>query len=204
MSLFPKSNKKASSRQQLEIQEVRSNILVLPENRYRLILRVSAVNFELMSDAEQDALIDGYQQFLQSLTSPLQLTLQVREINMRQYIDTFTRHLEHESNEVYERQILHYTEFIERMVRANKIVSRACYIVIPFDSTSRCDMSTIEDYLQTHAAIVSKGLAKLGIHARQLTDLEILDFFYSFYSPETATQQPLSDQALRHIQQQYI
>lgn len=42
-----KSTKKASARQQIAIQGVQDGVLELPGRRYRMIVSVSAVNFEL-------------------------------------------------------------------------------------------------------------------------------------------------------------
>ena len=63
MSIFSKS-KRSSSRAQIQIKEVIDNLLVLPNNEYRLILETSSVNFELKSEEEQDVIIDSFQNFL--------------------------------------------------------------------------------------------------------------------------------------------
>ena len=73
MSILRKSNNKASSRQQIAIKGVRDSVLILPDNHYRMILRISSVNFELKSEDEQDAIIETYQNFLNSLACPLQI-----------------------------------------------------------------------------------------------------------------------------------
>ena len=47
MTLFTKTK---SSRQQIQIKKIQDNILVLPNQEYRLILETSSVNFELKSE----------------------------------------------------------------------------------------------------------------------------------------------------------
>ena len=47
--------------------------------------------------------------------------------------------------------------------------------------------------------IIAKGIARLGMHTDQLDSLEVLDLFYSFYSPTQAKLQPLTEQALSII-----
>ena len=56
--------RKDSSRKQIDIKEVRDGVLILPGGKYRTILEVSSVNFELKSDEEQDVLIDNFENFL--------------------------------------------------------------------------------------------------------------------------------------------
>src|ERR1039458_2378487 len=75
-----RSNTKGSARSQIGVQEVRDNVLILPGNRYRTVLATSSVNFELQSEEEQDALVDTFQAFLNSLTVPIQILIRVREL----------------------------------------------------------------------------------------------------------------------------
>lgn len=72
-----KSNKRASSRRQISIKGVKDGVLILPNNQFRIALEVSSLNFELKSEAEQDALIDTYESFLNSLPGPLQIIVRV-------------------------------------------------------------------------------------------------------------------------------
>ena len=75
-----KSKNKASSRGQIAIKGVRDGILILPNNEYRAILQVSSLNFELRSEEEQDAIIDTYESFLNSVGTNLQILIRTREI----------------------------------------------------------------------------------------------------------------------------
>ncbi|MDO8658746.1 MAG: hypothetical protein Q7K55_08445, partial [Candidatus Levybacteria bacterium] len=82
MWLLNKSRNKVSSRKQIQIKEVKDDILVLPNNEYRTIIETSSINFELKSEEEQDVLIDGFQNFLNSLPSQLQILIRVREVDI--------------------------------------------------------------------------------------------------------------------------
>lgn len=204
MSLLRKSNKRTSSRQQIAIKGVRENILLLPNNNYRMVLQASSVNFELKSEEEQDALIETYQNFLNSLVSPLQMTIRVREMNMDKYLEDFATRIDDESQGIYKQQMQNYVEFVQSLITTNKILARQFYIVIPYTSERKQDFDIIHEQLKLSADIVAKGLAKLGVRSRQLTSLEILDLFYSFYSPESAKRQPLTDQTMQLLKEAYI
>ena len=78
---------KVSSRRQIQIKEVKDDILILPNQQYRMILETSSVNFELKSEAEQDVLIDSFQNFLNSLNSQLQILVRVREVDIDHYLE---------------------------------------------------------------------------------------------------------------------
>lgn len=203
MSLFKKSNKKSSSRRQIDIKSVRDGILVLRDDRFRAVLQISSVNFELKSEAEQDALIDTYQSFLNSLATSFQIIVRVREMDMDRYLEDFTARYDQESEQVYKDQVTNYTEFVRSLITRNKILSRHFYVVLPFDGAEK-DFEIVKEQLALTADIVTKGLGRLGMQARSLDSLEILDLFYSFYSPAQAKRQPLKQQTMRVLTEGYL
>ncbi len=203
MSIFKKSNSKESARRQINIKGVRDGILQLPSDQYRAVLELSSVNFELKSEAEQDALIETYQSFLNSLSTPLQIVVRVREMDMDKYLEDFKRKRNKEKVDIYKDQITNYTDFVAKLITKNKILSRHFYVVIPLNSKEK-NFDIIKEQLALTTDIVAKGLSRLGMHARELSSLEILDLFYSFYSPDLAKRQPLRDQTIKLLTESYV
>jgi hypothetical protein len=204
MSVLRKSNRKASSRLQINIKSVKDGVMMLPGNQYRLVLHASSVNFELKSEDEQDALIEIYQSVLNSLVCPIQILICVREMDLDKYIEDFQAKLQNETEDVYRKQIAHYTEFVSRLVAKNKILSRQFYVVLPYSSKEGIDFNLAREQLALNADILSKGLARLGMRTSCLTSLELLDFFYSFYNPRQAKTQPITEQTLQLLREVYI
>lgn len=203
MFILQKSNKKQSSRRQIDIQGVRDGFLMLPDGHYRAVLSVSAINFELKSEAEQDAIIETYQSFLNSLACPLQILVRIRELDMDEYLDGFETKKSEEKEKVYLEQIDNYTQFVKSLIANNKILSRQFYVVIPYDGKPT-DFDAVKEQLNLNIDIVGKGLSRLGMQSRQLSSLEVLDLFYSFYNPEQAKRQPISNQTLELLQRSYL
>lgn len=192
MSHSRRSKSKGSARTQIGIKEVRDNILILPDNRYRMILATSSLNFELQSEAEQDALVDTFQSFLNSLATPIQIVIRIRELDIDRYLEDFQASRAEETQAVYKKQLANYSEFVRKLVSGNKILSRRFYIVIPYENKTGGDFSLVKEQLMLEQEIITKGLEKLGMTARPISSLEILDLFYSFYQPEKAKIQPLT------------
>ncbi|MEI6040150.1 MAG: TraC family protein [Candidatus Berkelbacteria bacterium] len=189
---------KGSARTQIGIKEVRDGILVLPDNRYRLIMATSSLNFELQSAAEQDVIVDTFQNFLNSLTKPIQILIRVRELDIDRYLEDLKTARSSELSEIYLAQLDNYSSFIRKLVAGNKILSRRFYLVIEYDSKSANDFYLARQQLLLEQEIIAKGLEKLGMTARPLNSLEILDLFYSFYRPEQAKIQPLAQAIARN------
>lgn len=197
-----KSKSKTSARNQIAIKGVRDGILILPNNQYRAILEVAALNFELRSDEEQDAIIDTYESVLNSVGVPLQILIRTREIDMDKYLEDLQDRRKDEKEEIYRDQLKNYNEFIRTLIADNKILTRHFYIVVPYqptDKNEKADFELVEEQLRLRLDIVSKGMAKLGMHTFQIDSLKVLDLFYSFYSPTQAKIQPLTEQVLERV-----
>lgn len=204
MFKLQKLNKKASSRHQIAIQGVEDDILLLPNNEYRVVIEVSSINFHLMSEAERDAVVDIYQAFLNSLSFSIQIVQKVRALDLDDYLKNFEAKKKAEKNKVYKAQINNYTKYVKSLVKTNRILSRQFYIVIPYQIKGGEDITNVREQLDNRLAIVEKGLGNIGINTRQLTSLELLDLFYSSYNSSDAKLQPLSHQTLDLLQRNYL
>lgn len=204
MYALRKSNRKTSARSQIDIKGVKDGVLMLSDRHYRVVLEVSPVNFELKSEDEQDALIDTFESFLNSVGSPLQILVRTREIDMDKYLGELNEALAGETEAVYKNQINNYDEFIRSLITTNKILTRHFYVIVPYDAPSKTEFEMVQEQLNLKVDIVTKGLATLGMHTRELPSLEVLELFYSFYSPEQAKIQPLTDQTLELLYTSYI
>lgn len=200
MWLFRKSKNKASSRTQIRIKEVKDGILILPNNEYRVVLETSSINFELKSDSEQDVLIDSFQDFLNSLPCPVQILIRVREVDIDRYLENITQSSSKETENVYKTQIKNYCEFIKNLVSGNKILSRKFYVVIPYKNGENFhDFNLIREQIRLSQDIVIKGLEKIGMKARQMDSIEVLELFYSFYNSGHDKIQELKVQTIEKV-----
>jgi len=206
MWLVNKSNSKAGSRKQIRIKEVKEGILVLPDNEYRMVIETSSINFELKSEEEQDVIIDGFQNFLNSLPCKLQILVRVREVDIDRYLEQISKAKDLEKEKVYRNQTDHYCGFIKNLVSGNKILSRRFYVVVPYKHTDGGgDFHLIREQIKLSGDIVFKGLEKLGMKAKSLDSLEILDLFYSFYNPSQIKTQELKGHTIQAlVQNNYV
>ena len=200
MWLLSKLKNKVSSRKQIAIKEVRNGVLVLPNNEYRLVIKTSSVNFELKSEEEQDVIIDSYQNFLNSLPCNLQILIRVREVDIDQYLEKMMRSKGQEKEKVYQKQITNYCQFIKNLVSGSKILSRHFYIIVPYQHKGRSrDFDLVKEQLYITRDLIMKGLDKLGIKAKSLNSLELLDLFYSFYNSSQIKTQELKGETIEAL-----
>jgi hypothetical protein len=74
-------------------------------------------------------------------------------------------------------------------------------VVLPYTAQ---DFDTAKEQLSLNADLVSKGLQHLGIQTRQLSNIELLDLFHTFYNSAQAKRQPISDQVAELLNNSYI
>jgi hypothetical protein len=199
-----KTDELGSSRLQIDIKGLDKNTLILSDHKHRAVLKVSSINFELRSEAEQDIIIENYQVFLNSLPCPIQVLFRVREMDIEDYIANFKQNQLKEKKTIYRKQINEYTRFVKEMVSDNRILSRNFYIVIPYDSAQEEAIDSIQENLNLNCEIISDGLSKIGIKTSRLSSLDILDLFYSFYSPDKSKTESITDKTLKLVKEAYF
>ena len=204
MFALPKLNRTGSARHQIAIKGIEDGVLLLPDNEYRVIIETSSINFHLMSEDEQDAVVDIYKAFLNSLSFPIQILQKVRALDIDDYLQTFEAKKQHEDVDIYKKQIDGYTKYVQSLVKTNKILSRQFYIVIPYRTKGKESIEAAREQLENRLAIVEKGLGNVGIKTRTLNSLEMLDLFYGSYNETDAKQQPLTQQTIDLLRRNYL
>jgi hypothetical protein len=203
MLKFLEQSKKVGSNRQLDIENINDGVLKISREEYRVILKASSLNFELKNEQEQDSIIDSYENFLNGLSFPIQILVRTRELNIKDYLNELLTQEIEETDHIYKSQISNYSKYIEDLVRENKIISRSFYIVIGLNSKLK-DQKLIRDQLMIKADLISKNLSKIGISTNILDSLEIIDLFYTFYSPSRAKNQPISEISLLALDEEYV
>lgn len=203
----PKTKSSLPAQDFLLIDSIRDGIIVMKQGLgLRAVLMVSALNFALKSEEEQDAIVFQYQNFLNSLDFPLQFVVQSRRLNIRPYLESLAVRQKEESNELIKIQIGEYTEFVRTFVELTQIVSKTFYAVIPFQpsiaerqsigksfirffggrsgkTNGGDDFSQFKNQLQQRVDAVSLGLRRLGLRAVMLKTDELVELFYGLYNP---------------------
>lgn len=117
----------------LQMDEIRDNVIIMRDGTLRAVLAVSSTNFDLKNTDEQNALIYGYQRFLNSLDHHVQILVQSRKINISDYVDKLRGIMEKQNNELLRMQTSEYIDFINRLVESANIMNKSFYVVIPYE-----------------------------------------------------------------------
>src|SRR3989344_7044077 len=127
----PPSKGKASQ-SLVNISEIRDGIVILKDNTMRSVLMISSVNFALKSEEEQNAIVYAYQDFLNSLDFPIQLTVSSRKMDITPYLEEVRRLRDLQKNELLHLQMTEYINFISELVKGSNIMTKTFFVTIPF------------------------------------------------------------------------
>ena len=78
-------NIKASTQEHLDIYTIRNHIVFLKDGSCALVMRTTAINFNLLSEEEQDATIYAYAGLLNSLSFSIQILIRSQRKNISDY-----------------------------------------------------------------------------------------------------------------------
>lgn len=221
MSILKKWHETGLARSQIKIRDIKDGILVLLDRRYRLVLKTSAVNFNLKGEREQDVLIDAFKQLLNGLSVPVQILIRTRRMDIERYVRRLENLERKEPIPLYKRQLWAYKEFIRQKIEGSKILSRQFFIVIPFDANlqqeelnlamrqyvengeygsnpqdtqEKVEFQLAKQQLEALSQNIIENLKRLGIRADLLNTDEILELFYTFFNPGQAIGKTLKQQ----------
>lgn len=191
---------KATTQEFLEIEDITQDLLLLKDGSAALVIITSAVNFGLLSEEEQDALIYAYASLLNSLSFPLQIVILSRRMDISSYIELITSEEESQTNTIVKDRLRRYREFILSIVKENRVLEKKFYLVIPFSSLElgvrgafgqKKKLPFPKDYILQRAktALLPKRdhllrlLGRIGLRGKQLTTQELVELFYNIYNP---------------------
>lgn len=128
-----KPQKDASTQRYLPFSEIRENMIIMKDGSTRMILRVHALNFNLKSIEEQDAILMSYQRFLNALNFPIQIIIRSLKVDIESYINKLKNLALKQDNPLLQEQTYKYVDFLTTLIDLAQIMKKEFYIVIPYD-----------------------------------------------------------------------
>jgi type IV secretory pathway VirB4 component len=215
----PNNSGKGSTQETLLISEIRDGIVVMRDGSLRAVIMGSAINFDLMSPSERDAVEYAYQSFLNSLHFPVQIMIRSQKIDLDAYIAKLQQLRVDQDNDLLGLLMDDYIANIKALVEEVNIMDKQFYVVVPFfppamtnlkskniatglagvfkkqlvTTLGETDFNTFKEELSQRVQLVSSGLSQMGIRNIPLNTQELIDLYYSSYNPDVSQNQKLVD-----------
>ena len=203
---MPPAPVRSSTQDHLDIEDIRDNLVLLKDGSCCLLLQTTAVNFSLLSESEQDAIIYAYAGLLNSLTFPIQIVVTSQKKNIANYLALLAGQKQKISNPLLKTQVEKYYNFVKKTVAENEVLDKKFYLVIPFSSLELGVSTALTSSLKRKPGLpfdkqsiltkaknalipkrdhLLKQLTRIGLKAKQLTTPDLIKLFYNYYNPDS-------------------
>lgn len=212
-----------STQNTLQIAEIRDGIVIMNDGSYRAVLMVKSINFDLMSQSEQEAVEYAYQGFLNSLYFPVQIFIRSQRVDLQPYIEKLDKIRTEHDNMLLGLLMDDYIGYIDALSQQTNIMDKHFYMVVPYFPSvdvqkaltqsknffsglagmfnskeqhiviNEAEMESAKAELRSRVQSVLAGLMQCSIQGLPLDTQELIELYYDTYNPDTATRQQLKN-----------
>ena len=178
-----------------------------------MVLESTSLNFGLLSEKEQSAVIAAYAALLNSLSFPIQIMVRSQRKDISHYMEYLTQAAKKTMDPKLAKIMEGYKLFIVDAVKKKNVLGKKFYIVIPFSplelglaksfSTTMAKKEGPLPFPKSYVVKKAKDIlyprrdhlvrqgGRLGLKLRQLTTRELIELYYNIFNPPPpATKKP--------------
>ena len=203
----------------LFLEGVQDGVVVLSGEEYRLILEVFALNFDLKSPTEQEAIVECFRAFLNSLTYPIQILVRIERLDVEGYASFVRKRAAEVAEPVLRELALAQLTLVRELANSRLLLGRRFFVVISATATPRpatsgvlgwarvrrdgredstSQLASARRQLVLRSEEVARGLSAVGLRSRPLGTQDVLALYRDILSPGLARIQPLHEHLADH------
>ena len=169
-----------AAKQLMGIRSIRADAVFLQNHRVLGVLKITPINFGVLSEQDRDTVIYGFLEFLNSLNFPIQIVM--RSVNLD--LDDYLRHLKRRITQRDDKMALayyeHFSEYMRSYIKVNRINDRHFYIIVS-GAKKKTERETI-DYLETQMSEISARLSISGIISERMNTRQLINYYKSYFT----------------------
>jgi hypothetical protein len=151
-----------STQNTLQIAEIRDGLVIMNDGTFRSVVMAKSINFDLMSQSEQESVEYAYQGFLNSLYFPVQIFIRSQKVDLQPYIEKLDQVRTQHDNMLLALLMEDYIGYIDVLSQSTNIMDKKFFVVVPFASTPEQ-----EKMITTNKGFVS-GIGELFGSAKEM------------------------------------
>lgn len=195
-----------STQEKIPIAEIIDDMVLLKDGGCAIILESTSLNFGLLSEREQEAVIYSYAGMINSLSFSIQIVVRT----LRKDITSYLRYLDEAQKKITNPKLstlmTAYKEFISETIKKKNVLGKRFFLVVPFSAlelgvsksfraattSSHAPAPFSKDYAVKKAKItlyprrdhLIKQGARLGLKMRQLNNTELTELLFDVFNPK--------------------
>ncbi len=175
------------------VSRVLNNMVVQKDGSMAMIIQTSAVNFDLLSENEQLAIIGSFAGFLNSLSFSIQIVIRSKKLDISHYLNTLKEAEKKQTQPLLQLMMQRYRAFVAAIIRDNEVLDKQFYVVLAVSPIELGAVSTTDaqknlpkakNILEPRRDHILKQLGRIGLKSTQLDDEKLIKLFYDIYNDE--------------------
>lgn len=206
----------------LPIVDIIDGIVLFKDGGACMVLESTSLNFGLLSEREQEAVIASYAAFINSLSFAAQIVIRTQKKDITRYMQYLAKKAEEIKSPKLKSLFHSYQQFVIETTKKRNVLGKRFFIVCPFSPFELGTKSTMTSFVQRRQTLpftkdyvlkkakvalapkkdhMVRQAARLGLRLRQLNVVELTKLFYDIYNPNVETVRPSEeDEAKNQIQ----
>lgn len=195
----------ASTQEHLPISDITNDVVLYKDGGAALIMESTSLNFGLLSEKEQSAVIAAYAAMINSLSFSVQIVVRTQRKDISSYINFLDTEATKITHPLLAKLMSEYKNFILESVKKKNVLGKRFFVILylsplefgvakSFGSLTRRAgplpfpksyvVKKVKITLYPRRDHLTRQASRLGIKFRQLTTPELIDLFYAVYNPE--------------------
>lgn len=181
----------SATQDHLSISDIHDDIVILKNGSMAIVMQTSAVNFGLLSEQEQLAIIAAFAGMLNSLSFMIQILVRSKRLDITNYLKQLDNAQSRQTNPLLVRMIDRYRNFIKNTVSEQEVLDKQFYIIVPLSflelGLSRdkgVNFKKALTLLIPRRDHIIRQLSRIGLKATQLNSEQLVKLFYDIYNED--------------------
>lgn len=189
----------------MPISDITNDIVLYKDGGAALVMESTSLNFGLLSEKEQAAVIAAYAAMINSLSFSVQIVVRTSRKDISSYLSFLDIQAQKITHPLLQKLMGEYRAFILDSVKKKNVLGKRFFVVLylsplelgvaksvgaiakrggplPFAKSYVIKKAKITLYPRRDHLIRQAG--RLGIKFKQLTTPDLIDLYYSIYNPE--------------------
>ena len=187
------------------VKIIQNNAAYLSNGQLLAILQIQPINFSLLDEGQRTAVILAYREFLNHLTTPVQILVKTAKPDLTAYFDAAQKRLENAPKKLVS-LFRDFRKYEEDFLEKNNVRERTFYLVVSHQPVKTLASRLLSDraddvqLLDQKTKIIQDKLAACGLKSRRLENDEIARLYseYSSQEQETTEEETTNGQEKNH------
>lgn len=197
----------STSQAHLPIADIVDDVVLYKDGGAAIVMESTSLNFGLLSEREQEAVIGAYAALLNSLSFSMQIVIRTQRKDISNYLKFVDAAAQKISNPKLAYLMQGYRKFITESIKKKNVLGKRFYIIIPFSplelgvgKSIKTSISAVKraatlpfpkSYVLKKAKVVLfprrdhliRQAGRLGLKLRQLNKTLLTQLYYDIYNP---------------------